>query len=104
MLWPERKCSGFEAAAKGIRTRARSIESDILPPSHCTQQRLVVECSGSVAYGAVIQGAIRVLRKAVAGGRVSDFPGKKKRYEDVRFNVISVMKGWVSNFQKKSVT
>ena len=35
-----------------------------------------------------------MLRNAVGGGRVSDFP-KKKRYEDVPFNVICVTTGWV---------
>ena len=34
-----------------------------------------------------------MLRNAVGGGGVS-FPGKK-RYEGVRFNVISVTRGWV---------
>ena len=38
-------------------------------------------------------GAIQVLRNAIGGGGVS-FPGKK-RYEGVRFNVISVTRGWV---------
>ena len=38
--------------------------------------------------------AIQMLRNAVGGGRVSDIP-EKKRCEDVRFNVISVTKGWV---------
>ena len=37
--------------------------------------------------------AIQVLRNAVGGGGVS-FHGKK-RYEDVRFNVISITWGWV---------
>ena len=45
-----------------------------------------------------------MLRNAVVGGKVSEFP-EKNRYGDVWFNVISVtMGGWVSNFQKKSVT
>ena len=35
-----------------------------------------------------------MLRNAVGGGRVSDFP-EKRRYKDVRFNVISVTRGWV---------
>ena len=34
-----------------------------------------------------------MLRNAVGGGGVS-FPGKK-RYEGVRFNVISITRGWV---------
>ena len=38
-------------------------------------------------------GAIQVLRNAVTGGGVS-FLGKK-RYEGVRFNIISVTRGWV---------
>ena len=38
-------------------------------------------------------GAIQVLPNAVGGGRVSDFP--KKRYEDIRCNVICVTRGWV---------
>ena len=37
-------------------------------------------------------GAIQVLRNAVGGG--VSFP-EKKRYEGVRFNVISVTRGWV---------
>ena len=37
-------------------------------------------------------GAIQVLRNAVEGGRMSDFP-EKKCFEDVRFNVISVTRG-----------
>ena len=45
-----------------------------------------------------------MLRNAVGGGRVSDFPGKK-RYKDIRFNIISVTRGgWVSNFQEKNMT
>ena len=40
-----------------------------------------------------LYGAIQVLRNAVGGGGVS-FSGKK-RYERVRFNVISVTRGWV---------
>ena len=36
-------------------------------------------------------GAIQVLRNAVRG---VSFP-RKKRYEDVRFNVISITRGWV---------
>ena len=39
-------------------------------------------------------GAIQVLRNAVGGGRVSGFL-EKTRYEDVRFNIISVTRGWV---------
>ena len=39
-------------------------------------------------------GAIRVLRNTVGAGRVSDFP-EKKSYEDVRFNIISVTRGWM---------
>ena len=35
-----------------------------------------------------------MLRSADGGRRVSDFP-KKKRYEGVMFNVISVTRGWV---------
>ena len=50
-----------------------------------------------------ILGTIQVLHNAVGGGRVSDFP-EKKRYEDVRFNVISVMMGWVVvKYQKKTL-
>ena len=47
--------------------------------------------------------AIQVLPNAVGGGRVIDFP-KKTPYEDAQFNVISVISGWVSNFQKKCFT
>ena len=35
-----------------------------------------------------------MLRNAVRGGGGVSFPGKK-RYEGVRFNVISVTRGWV---------
>ena len=35
-----------------------------------------------------------MLRNAVGGVRVSDFP-EKKCFEDVRFKVISVTRGWV---------
>ena len=41
--------------------------------------------------------AIQVLRKAVegrGGGNVSNFL-EKTHYEDVRFNIISVTRGWV---------
>ena len=38
-------------------------------------------------------GAIQVLRNAVGGGGVR-FP-RKNHYEGVRFNVISVTRGWV---------
>ena len=47
-------------------------------------------------------GAIQVLRNADGGGWCLAF--WKKRYEDVMFNVISVTRGWWSNFQKNSVT
>ena len=43
-------------------------------------------------------GAIQVLRNAVGGGGCVSFPGKK-RYKGVRFNVISVTRGWVSGGQ-----
>ena len=39
-----------------------------------------------------------MLCNTVAGGNVSDFP-KKKCYEDVRFNVVSVMSGWEGGCQ-----
>ncbi len=43
-----------------------------------------------------------MLRNAVGGGGVS-FHGKK-RYEDVRFNIISVTRGWAGvEFPEKSV-
>ena len=70
-----------------------------------------------------------MLRNAVGGGRVSDFPEKmvakvygstllvlrwglrwcqicrKKHYEGVRFNVISVTRGWVDvEFPYKRIT
>ena len=35
-----------------------------------------------------------MLRNAIGGGSVSDFP-EKSNYEDVRFNVISITRGWV---------
>ena len=35
-----------------------------------------------------------MLRNTVGGGRVSDFD-KKKRYEDIQFNIISLTRGWV---------
>ena len=48
----------------------------------------------------IFYGAIQALRNAVGGVRFSG----KKRYEGVRFNVISVTRGWVgSNFQKKAL-
>ena len=49
-------------------------------------------------------GAIEVLRNADGdGGGCQIF--REKRYEGVRFNVISVTRGWVGyNFQTKSVT
>ena len=34
-----------------------------------------------------------MLRNAVGGGRGSDLPEKSVNYEDVRFNLISVMRG-----------
>ena len=44
-----------------------------------------------------------MLRNAMGVGGVS-FPGKK-RYEGVRFNVISVTRGWVgSNSLEKTIT
>ena len=49
-------------------------------------------------------GAIQVLRNAVGSERVSDFP-EKKRYKDVRFNIISVTRGWVGvNFPENKRT
>ena len=44
-----------------------------------------------------------MLRNADGGGGCQLFR-EKKRYERVRFNVTSVTRGWVSNFQEKSVT
>ena len=55
-------------------------------PTETTRQRGVCLSSSSAL------GAIQVLRNAVGGGRVLDFP-KKKHYEGVRFNVISVTRG-----------
>ena len=47
-------------------------------------------------------GAIQVLRNADGGGGCPIF--WKKHYEGVRFNIISVTRGWVgANFQEKSV-
>ena len=44
-----------------------------------------------------------MLRNSDGGGGVNI--SRKKRYEGVRFNVISVTRGgWWSNFQEKSVT
>ena len=43
-----------------------------------------------------------MLHDAGGGGGINF--SRKKRYEGVRSNVISVTSGWVSNFQKKSVT
>ena len=44
-----------------------------------------------------------MLCNAVGGGRVSDFLGEK-RYEDVRINVICVVKGWVGvKFPEKTL-
>ena len=40
-----------------------------------------------------MKGAIQVLRNVIRGGWVSAFP--EKRYKGVRFNVISVTRGWV---------
>ena len=49
-------------------------------------------------------GAIQVLRNADGGRGCVQFSGKK-RYEGVRFNVISVTRGWVGvQFSGKSVT
>ena len=44
-----------------------------------------------------------MFRNAVGGVRGSDFP-EKKRYEDVRFNVISVMRGVDVKFPEKGIT
>ena len=48
-------------------------------------------------------GAIQVLRNADGGGGIK-FSGKK-RCEGVRFNVISIMRGWVGgpNSRKKAL-
>ena len=47
---------------------------------------------------------IQVLRNAVGGGVGARFP-PKKHYEDVRFNVINVTRGWVGvKFRGKNVT
>ena len=46
--------------------------------------------AGHLSLRCVIYGAIQVLR----GGGVSNILGKK-RYKGVRFNVISVTRGWV---------
>ena len=44
-----------------------------------------------------------MLRNADEGGGVTF--SRKKRYEGVRFNIISVMRGWVGiQFPEKSVT
>ena len=48
----------------------------------------------------MLLGAIQILRNADGGGGVK-FSGKK-RYEGIRFNVISVTRGWVGvQFQGK---
>ena len=46
-----------------------------------------------------LYGAIQVLRNAVGGGRVSDFPDKSitKMYG----STLLALQGWVSTFQKK---
>ena len=50
-------------------------------------------------------GAIQVLSNADGGGEgVTFIGGGGKRYKGVRFNVISVTRRWVSNFQEKRVT
>ena len=50
-----------------------------------------------------MDGAIQVLRNVTQVG-VSNFLGEKC-YEGVRFNVISIMRGWVCvNFPEKSIT
>ena len=54
---------------------------------------------GQFKYYLHIQGAIQVLRTQWGWVGVS-FPGKK-RYQGVRFNVISITRGWGSNFQEK---
>ena len=46
-----------------------------------------------ITTAAVLE-AIQVLRSTVGGGKVLDF-SDKKRYEDVRFNVIIITRGWV---------
>ena len=46
--------------------------------------------------------SVEVLCNAVGGGGIS-FRGKKC-YESVRFDVISVTRGWGSNSQEKNVT
>ena len=49
-------------------------------------------------------GSIQVLRNADGGGGGVNFSGKK-RYAGVRFNVISVTRGWAGvQFPEKSVT
>ena len=50
---------------------------------------------GGKAIAFCYKGAIQVLRNAYRGGGGGvDFSGKK-RYDGVRFNVISVTRGWV---------
>ena len=53
-------------------------------------------------------GAIQVLRNAMGGGggwQDVRFPKKKTRFEDVRFNIICVTRGWVGvDFPENSVT
>ena len=45
-----------------------------------------------------------MLRNAVAEGGVSNFLEKSFNYEGVRFNVISVTRGWVGdNFPEKAL-
>ena len=57
-------------------------------------EKFCFTCLGLVPlYVFVTKGAIQVLRNADGGGGCQIF--WKKRYEGVRFNVISITRGWV---------
>ena len=44
-----------------------------------------------------------MLHNTMGGGACGDnFPGKR-RYGGIRFNTISITRGWVSNFPKKAM-
>ena len=69
-----------------------------------TFNNIVRFLNNNMIYLISLLGAIQVFRNAEEDGRVSDFPGKNvtKMY---LLTILALRRGgWVSNFQKKSVT
>ena len=98
-------CSGtWQSNYLDVRqVEVRALDNSAVPDIHAGTLKLVPRILGYryIYLMAVFitekcqpKGVIQVLRNAVGDGGGVSFPGKK-RYEGLRFNVISVTRGWV---------